>query len=86
MKYGTDVEFIGMAGRADQADIEAFISNLSVGAFPHTVDDDGTIWERFGIRSQPSFVFLNDDGTTTLHNGALGVAGLSEAIEKLQNS
>ncbi len=75
-----------MAGRADQGDIEEFISTLAVGAFPHTVDDDGTIWERFGIRSQPAFVFLNDDGTATLHNGGLGADGLADAIEQLQNS
>ncbi len=75
-----------MAGKADQGDIEDFISNLAVGAFAHTVDDDGSIWAQFGIRSQPSFVFLNDDGTTTVHNGPLGVDGLSDAIEQLQNS
>ena len=75
-----------MAGRSDQGDMEDFISNLDVGTFPHTIDEDGSIWEQFGIRSQPSFVFINDDGTASVHNGGLGIDGLTAAIEQLQSS
>lgn len=75
-----------MAGRADQGDMENFISNLGVGTIPHTIDEDGAIWAQFGIRSQPAFVFINDDGTMTVHNGALGADGIAEGIEQLQSS
>ena len=63
--------------------ITEFIDTLNVGAFEHAVDDDGSVWASFAITTQPSFVFIDDDGTTSTHVGALGVDGLSEALNDL---
>ncbi len=75
-----------MAGKAEQDAMEAFITNLNVGSFPHTVDDDGVLWATFDIRSQPAFAFINDDGTVTTFNGAMGLEALTAEIEKLKAS
>jgi len=47
------------------------------------MDVDGSVWREFGIRSQPAFAFMNDDGTVEAHQGKLGVEGLSERINAL---
>jgi hypothetical protein len=72
-----------MAGKAEQAAMEAFVDNLGVDAFPHAIDGDGSIWAQFDVVSQPAFAFIDDDGTITVHNGGLGIDGLSSRIEEL---
>jgi len=72
-----------MAGRAEQDAMEAFVADLGVDAFPHTIDDDGSIWASFDVSTQPAFAFIDDDGTITVHNGRLGVDGLTERIDEL---
>ncbi len=82
-QYGDQVNFIGMAGRDDLEPIGLFIAERGVGGFQHTVDEDGSVWESYGIQSQPAFVFINDDGTTETIQGAMGEAGLTERLESL---
>lgn len=82
-QYGEDVQFIGVAGRDELAAIQDFIDTLGVGEFPHAVDESGAIWASFDITTQPSFVFLNEDGTSETHVGALGVDGLNTRLEAL---
>ena len=85
-QYGDDVQFVGVAGRDDLEAIQDFIDTLDVDAFPHAVDESGVIWASFNITTQPSFVFLNDDGTGETHVGALGVDGLIPRLEILTTS
>jgi len=54
-----------------------------VNGFDHVIDPDGSIWAAYDILSQPSFAFLNNDGTTETHLGPLGVDGLSQRIDNL---
>ena len=74
-----------MAGRADTADINDFISAHDVGNFDHVVDDaNGSFWFEFGIRTQPAFVFIDDDGTITSHSGRLGLEELTTEVKNLR--
>ena len=82
-QYGDDVTFVGVAGRADVSAINEFIDTLNVGTFEHAIDDDGSVWANYAITTQPSFVFIDNDGTTSTHVGALGVDGLSEVLDDL---
>ncbi len=64
-----------------------FIDDGGVGGFQHAVDgDDATIWQAFGVSSQPAFVFINDDGTIETVRGALGESGIAERLEALKAS
>ena len=81
--YGEQVNFVGVAGRDELAAINEFIDTLDVSGFEHAVDDDGSLWANYGITTQPSFVFINDDGQESTHVGALGVAGLQEGLDAL---
>ncbi len=81
--YGEQVAFVGVAGRDEPTAINEFIDTLDVSDFEHAVDDDGSLWANYDITTQPSFVFINDDGHTSTHVGALGVAGLQERLDAL---
>ena len=72
-----------MAGRDDLDPIVRFIDEFDVGGFAHIVDETGAIWVNFEIVSQPSFIFLDASGEAETHLGALGVAGLSERLDRL---
>lgn len=77
---------MGLAGRDTVAEMQSFIDRHDLGDIPHLVDDDGSIWERFGVFTQPSWVFVNDDGTVRSVVGILGEEGLDEEIDRLVES
>jgi thiol-disulfide isomerase/thioredoxin len=80
------VTLIGVAGRADVADMQGFVTDYGVGGFEHLVDADGSIWERFDVPYQPAYAFINDDGEIRTVVGALGKSGVLEAAEELAAS
>ena len=84
--YGSDVVFVGVAGRDDVDAINGFIDDFDVGAFDHIVDESGAIWANFEIVSQPSFIFLDSTGESSSHLGALGVDGLSQRLDALTSN
>ena len=64
--------------------MEDFVNDLGVSAFPHAIDASADIWQSFGVRSQPAFAFVNDDGTIgRVLTQSLGVAGLTAEVEDL---
>lgn len=81
--FGDQVTVIGVAGRGEVSEMEKFVSGRGVDGFEHIADETGAVWAAFGIASQPAVVFLNDDGTSTTHMGAIGIDGLTEGIEAL---
>lgn len=77
---------LGVAGRADASTFNEWVESRGVAAFDHIADDDGSVWGEFGIRTQPAFVFINDDGTFEAVNGRLGTDSLTERITALIES
>lgn len=73
-----------MAGKADLDEMKDFTSRLGVDSFRHVIDDDGSLWSQFSVRSQPAFAFIDDDGTIDVHNGSLNAEGLTSRIEALR--
>lgn len=66
------VTFVGVAGLGDVADMQEFVSSTGISGFPHLEDDDGSIWAKFGVVSQPSFAFVDASGEVEVFGGALG--------------
>lgn len=58
------------------------MSEFNVEAFDHAIDESGDIWSYYGIFTQPSFAFIDDDGTVDVFLGAMGLVGLSSVIEE----
>ncbi len=82
-QYEGQVTIIGVAGRDELSAMTAFVEDLGVGAFPHVANEDLEIWRQYEIRSQPAFVFIDDDGSFETVIGAIGESGLSSSIDEL---
>ena len=63
--------------------MQDFISSTGVGGLRHVSDESGDIWREYEITSQPAWVFINDDGTSTSVASTLGENGLTSEIETL---
>lgn len=77
---------IGVAGRDDLDSVLGFIEERDVGAFPHIVDESGDIWAGFDVRSQPSFVFVNDDGSVSPPTRSLTQSEIEDRLDELVNT
>ena len=63
-----------------------FIERHELGALEHLVDEDGSLWQRFGIVSQPAWVFVAEDGTARTLAGSLSADGLRAELDRLTGS
>ncbi|MDZ7675194.1 MAG: redoxin domain-containing protein [Acidimicrobiales bacterium] len=79
-----DVRFLGMAG-LDGKDASAdFVERHGLDGFAHAFDEDGGTWQEFGITTQSSFAFVNDDGSfETVSYTNLGSDELQRRIDEL---
>jgi len=68
-KYEGKVNFVGVAGLDKTEPIKGFVSTEKVGNFTHLNDQKGSVWEKFGITQQSSYVMLDKNGKT-VHKGA----------------
>lgn len=74
---------LGVAWKGDDEQYQAFLDRHDIGFIPHLRDDTGEIFSSFGVRYQPGWVFLDDDGTADVHPGALNQDELTQRIEDL---
>lgn len=81
--YGNRLTVVGVAGRDEIEAMQAFVDDLGVDGFPHLTDLDLEIWTRYGIGTQPAFVFIGDDGSVETVLGALGEDRLVSMVEDL---
>jgi thiol-disulfide isomerase/thioredoxin len=84
--YEGRVEVVGVAGRGQIPEMEAFVSDTGTEALTHLVDADGAIWSQFGVFAQPAFAFIDADGTVDVHVGTLGERALRERMGALAES
>lgn len=63
-----------------------FVQDYGLGGFAHVADTTGELWAVFGVAAQPSYVFINDDGTVRRHVGGMESDDLVEQIELLIES
>jgi hypothetical protein len=71
-----------MAGRASTGDMQAFVEEFEL-SFPQAVSEDGSLWARFGVPFQPAWVFVDDDGQSTVVHGALPLEELRKRLDEL---
>jgi len=82
-QFEDQVTFIGIPGLGPVDDMELFVDETGTEGFEHVIDADGSLWQRFGVVSQPSFVFVATDGTTQSFTGALPVDELRRMASAL---
>jgi len=77
------VDFVGIPGRGKLPEMRTFVMETGTGGFTHVSDVDGSLWQQFGITSQPSFVFIDSDGHGTRVVGKLDAADLRSRVQRL---
>lgn len=82
-RFGDRVQFVGVPGLGPVPDMQRFVADTGLGGFPHVVDADGKLWERFGVPAQPAFAFVGRDGTVEVSVGKLSVEDLSARLDRL---
>lgn len=82
-EYDGRVEIIGVAGRGRVAAMRDFVGDTSTGAMTHLVDGDGSLWQRFGVVTQPAFAFVERDGSVRTFTGSLDEQELRQAADEL---
>ncbi len=79
-----DVVLLGLPGKDSREAHDGFVAKHDLGFLRHVVDEDGSIWSKYGVSYQPAFVFINDDGRVAVHAGPLDAADFVERIEELR--
>lgn len=77
------VDFVGIPGRGKLPEMRKFVSETGTGGFTHVSDVSGSLWQQFGITSQPSFVFVDSAGHGTRVVGKLDASELRSRVQKL---
>lgn len=62
--------------------MQGFIDTFSI-EFPQAVSEDGSLWARFGVPYQPAWIFVNDDGTAQVVQGAIPEQDLTGILDQL---
>jgi hypothetical protein len=75
------VTFVGIPAQDTDDAMRAFVDRHGLGAMPQVVDDEGDLWARFGVRVQPAWVFVPDDGEPVAVYGPLTGEALDERLE-----
>jgi peroxiredoxin len=52
----TGVTFVGVAALSDTAEMREFVKNYGIGPFTNLADTNASVWQRFGVTSQPAYV------------------------------
>jgi thiol-disulfide isomerase/thioredoxin len=76
--------FYGVAGLSpDVAAMQAFVSDTGTESLTHIADTGGEIYTGFGVSSQTTFAFVDDDGSIEIVRGPLDESELRERTQAL---
>lgn len=82
-EYTGRATFLGVPGLGEVADMREFVADTGTAGMTHVVDADGALWQRFGVVSQPAFVFVAADGTVQAFGGSLDPDSLRQTADEL---
>jgi len=82
-EYAGRVQFVGIPGLGAVDEMKGFVSDTGTGGFLHVSDTDGSLWAKFGVPSQPSFVFVDAQGNAQTSVGGMNADELRTKINAL---
>ncbi len=82
-EYAGRVTFVGVPGLGQVSAMRAFVAETGTSGFQQVSDVDGSLWQRFGVVSQPSFVFVDGSGRAHRIVGSLGASDLQQQTQAL---
>ena len=65
--------------------MRGFVAEHGLEDVVQIADLDDEIWPRFGVRYQPAWVLIDEDGSGKVIAGALAGEALDRALEELTN-
>ncbi len=77
------VTFVGIATRADNNALQAFVSKYGLN-FTNINDADGSIWAKFNVPWQPAYVFLRPDGSSSFVNNPTSAMSQQELTDRVR--
>ncbi len=81
MKYGDQVNFVGVAWTGDEGSFQEFVDEHGL-TFPQLSDDPGDVFARFDVAFQPAFKIVKADGTVETVAGAVDGTLLDQIISE----
>lgn len=82
-EFEGQIEFVGVAGLGSVEEMQVFVTDTGTDGLVHMVDDDGSIWQRFGVVATPSHGFVTSEGDVEIERGWLRAADLRERAQEL---
>ncbi len=82
-EYDGRVTLLGVPGRGEVEAMRGFVADTGTEAITHVVDADGALWNRFGVVSQPAFVFVDRSGAVERFAGSLEGDDLRAMLDQL---
>lgn len=61
-EYGDRLNILGVAGMGGNAEMHEFVDDLDVGGVRNLDDEAGTVWRKFGITEQSTYVLIDRTG------------------------
>jgi thiol-disulfide isomerase/thioredoxin len=80
--YRGKIGILGIAGMGDNKQMHQFVSDLDVGDVPNLDDQAGTLWRKFGITQQSTYIFVDRTGKI-VKTGYLDDLALTTEVKKL---
>lgn len=77
------MRFVGVGGQDDMDELASFVNEYGVGEFQQLGDTNARVWRFFKVTSQPTYVFINDNGALSMSSGALDADELSVRLQEL---
>ena len=78
-RWAGTVQFIGVAWVGDDPAFQAFVDRHGL-TFPQISDDEGTVFSRYGVPSQPALVIIDAQGEVQQLFGAVDGELLDELL------
>jgi len=83
-EFDGQATFYGVAGLSpDVSAMQGFVADTGTGGLTHIADTEGSIYTGFGVSSQTTFAFVNDDGTIEIVRGPINPDELRERTQAL---
>ncbi|MEU1838554.1 TlpA family protein disulfide reductase [Micromonospora chersina] len=81
-KYRDTVPIVGVAGLGEQKAMKEFVTEFDLAGTPQLDDRSGTLWRRFEVVEQSTFVIVDRDGRV-VHQGFLDGESLTRQVDAL---
>lgn len=82
-EYAGKVDIVGVASLGTVEEMKGFVADTGTGELTHLTDTSNTIWQRYGIVTQPAFAFIGPDGSTQTFVGAMSTEDLRSNLDKI---